>query len=941
MQSRILFTLLFALLVSGIYAQSNTGAIKGRVKDSTYKHVLSSATVAVYKAKDSTLLQFRIPDNFGEFMIDKLPLNDTLQVQITHVGYKTFKKEFIIQPANNPLDFYWIYMHQQEEDEKDVVVTTYAPVRMNGDTLEFNPRAFKMDENATAEDLMRRLPGFVIWSDGDITFNGKKISALFVDGKPFLGGTDVTVATQNLPKDALDKVQVYQQRDEKNPLDSTLMANLKLKEDKKMGYFGKAGGGYGTKERYAADAMLTGFNKKLQVSATAAANNINKIARNVDELIRYSSYKGEGTNIDYQPDFNMAGLNKPVTGGVKFQYDFIPDVDYWRTHRLNADYFIDHNNRLADRNTTTRTLLKPDSILTRRSQSSNANMYTNQNFNSVYKKRDKGYDLGVSARGSIRYNVSSGSSADEQERTGEGIVSNGQSQVQNKNLSKSGIFAAEFTKGQDYFYSERERQRIPTNFTLRYSLSITDDEGSGHNRSLYSFLKNPGANKEFDRVYDRISSRDQTHHLTASYPFLKELIFGRKRLGDIHIRLGGNFIFDNNDHINDVLDLDTASRQYKQNSYLTNKRHGGFRDLSPELTFSKLYTKSLTNRYHKTFSASLSARKQYYTKFHEASHTVQNFRYYYEKLLPQASVQYTNHQYGSYEARYSLDFQSNVNYPTLNQIAPLVDSSNLYYIPKGNTNILPEHNNKLALRYNIESRKPKNPAGFEFYADYTLVKDKISDSSFYDDAGRRIVYNVNVNDFENWHLGSNFKKAYSPNKNHTFELNCRYNIYRYISPQYVNRLLNVSKTFNHQIDLQLGYTFKDVVALKAQQLISFYNAVQNEGAEKFKSNNAFTRLAGTVQFPKNLTWSTNVTYNRSISGNRPAIEYTIWNASLTYRFLQGNRGEFKLAALDLLHQNKSVINRVDGNVQVFGYENVLQQYFMLSLAYYPRKFGKK
>ena len=70
------------------------------------------------------------------------------------------------------------------------------------------------------------------------------------------------------------------------------------------------------------------------------------------------------------------------------------------------------------------------------------------------------------------------------------------------------------------------------------------------------------------------------------------------------------------------------------------------------------------------------------------------------------------------------------------------------------------------------------------------------------------------------------------------------------------------------------------------------------------------------------------------------VKFTLWNANLTYRFLKGNRGEVKFSALDLLHQNKSIINYAGANSQTFGYANVLQQYYMLTLSYYPRKFGR-
>ena len=269
----------------------NIGRAKGLVQDSAYSFVLSSATVAVYKDSDSSLVGYNLPNNFGEFTVNKLPVETELRMIITHVGYKVFFKKFVIAKKDSLYNFGKINMLRRADDDtlSEVVVTAAAPMRINGDTLEFNAGAFKLDKNATTEDLLRRLPGFTIWGDGDITFNGRKINSLLVEGKPFMGG-DFSATTQNLPKDAIKKVQVYQQVDENNPLDSTMNVNLKLKDDKKMGYFGKVSGGYGTEDRYAADAMISGFNKKQQISVVGAINNINKVANSVNRLIESSSY---------------------------------------------------------------------------------------------------------------------------------------------------------------------------------------------------------------------------------------------------------------------------------------------------------------------------------------------------------------------------------------------------------------------------------------------------------------------------------------------------------------------------------------------------------------------------------------------------------------------------------------------------------------------------
>ena len=161
------------------------------------------------------------------------------------------------------------------------------------------------------------------------------------------------------------------------------------------------------------------------------------------------------------------------------------------------------------------------------------------------------------------------------------------------------------------------------------------------------------------------------------------------------------------------------------------------------------------------------------------------------------------------------------------------------------------------------------------------------------------------------------------------------------TPQFINSISNISRTLINEISVHFDYSYRDKLALKVQQGKAIYNSLQ-QGLDNtsFRSNNSFTRLIGTFQFPKNFLWNTNVTYNRSNFNYQSPINTTIWNASLSYRFMKGDKGEVKFSALDLLRQNRSIINTVIGNIQTFNSTNVLQQYFMLTFSYYPRNFGK-
>ncbi|QHS59087.1 hypothetical protein [Chitinophaga agri] len=93
---------------------------------------------------------------------------------------------------------------------------------------------------------------------------------------------------------------------------------------------------------------------------------------------------------------------------------------------------------------------------------------------------------------------------------------------------------------------------------------------------------------------------------------------------------------------------------------------------------------------------------------------------------------------------------------------------------------------------------------------------------------------------------------------------------------------------------------------------------------------------------RNPRWhlSSNITSNRFSSSAASAVSFTIWNASTSYRFMKERNLELKLSALDILAQNKSVANYSNSYTVTQEVRNVLQQYFMVTVSYFPRKFGK-
>src|SRR5215213_8064748 len=189
-------------------AFGQTGKITGSVKDAETKAALELATVSIY-AQDSSLVAYQLSDKNGKFIIEKLPLNKKLLVSVSYTGYVSYNTS--IQLTASRTDTLAVLLTVSTTDT--VVVTAAVPIRMNGDTLEINPAAFKLKPHAVVEELLNQVSGIIIWSDGTITVNGIRVNSLLVEGKPFLGSTDPRIATQNLPKSAIEKIQLYQEYD--------------------------------------------------------------------------------------------------------------------------------------------------------------------------------------------------------------------------------------------------------------------------------------------------------------------------------------------------------------------------------------------------------------------------------------------------------------------------------------------------------------------------------------------------------------------------------------------------------------------------------------------------------------------------------------------------------------------------------------------------------
>ena len=77
---------------------------------------------------------------------------------------------------------------------------------VKGDTIEYNTAAYKVNENAMVEDLLKKMNGVQVDQQGNVTVNGETITAVRIDGKKFFGN-DVQSATKNIPAEMIEKIK--------------------------------------------------------------------------------------------------------------------------------------------------------------------------------------------------------------------------------------------------------------------------------------------------------------------------------------------------------------------------------------------------------------------------------------------------------------------------------------------------------------------------------------------------------------------------------------------------------------------------------------------------------------------------------------------------------------------------------------------------------------
>ncbi|SDC89013.1 outer membrane beta-barrel protein [Niabella drilacis] len=947
MKQRFLILLLLLPILS--FAQTN-GSVKGLVSDSVHDYGLQSATVTVYKKADSSLVNYQVTNNQGEFNIGELPVRTPLLLSISYSGYNDFSKEVYLDSLKKDFDFKKILLSRDTSRQmEEVVVKAVVPVRMNGDTLEINPDAFKLDSSAVVEDMLLRVPGVTMWSDGTITVNGKKISNVFVDGKPFFGGNP-EIATQNLPKTAIEKIQVYQEKDyskqdiSNTEMDSTFTMNIKMKPEKRKGFFGKIGAGLGTDQHYEGDMTMQAYNKKTKLAIAGNLNNTNKTIQDVREAIQNNTFRSYNRRNFGAPNANAGGLNTVHYFGASLQHNFDESTNSRFTNSAEGEYNLrDSRNNQLTNSTTIQNLT--GYTITNISDRRNTGSSLNQSIDAGYENRKQATSFSTKAN----YSWNNGQSSSEGNTTA--FRNDTVMASRRRNTSAATSHSSSFNLNGYFNNNDYDEGINKKSFSTNFSVSSNNSESNSNQTSRFESFLDSIYTQNTDRKYHNENSNFTTN-IGMNYNGLRSLLFGNYNFWNINIGLRNNFRYNKSDLNANVLELDTLTNTYQVNEALTNINSVVNIEDRPGISFFKTISRTLSDRYYKSISFRTDLQNQFLYQKNTSTLSYRNLERSFHFFTPSSSVYYNYNRFNQYNLNIGLSHNSSANAPSIDQLYPIVDNINKYNIVVGNPDLKsPLSNNfNFNANYNTQRFNEKTTYTAGLNLGYNTFKNSISDSSIFGNNGSRTSYLLNIDGKRSFRGDVNASASFRINNKNMLQVRYNGGAGGSHAPQYITTKkqdgdfltqLIYTQTRNQNHSIHVFYSLTDLFNISLGESINTNNSQQvGTGKAVLKAKTYGTNARFTLLVPKNFTLSTNVNYLNNISAQSQSEEATLWNAYATWRFMKMKQAEIKLSVFDILRQNRNITNFAnDNNTTGTTITNGIQQFYMLTVSYFPRRFG--
>ena len=879
--------------------------VQGVVTDSTGT-ALHNAMVVVLARPDSLLAEYSLTSQDGGFTIDGLPAGGYI-LQVTLIGYRTLRRDFDV--ANADVDAGGVVLEVAALEMDPLVVSVeHVPFVNHRDTFSYNVLAFPTPPNATVEELLRRLPGIQVEADGSITAQGEEVVKILVDGKEFFGD-DPTVAMQNLPADAIEQVAVYDKESDMAEFtgipdgQEERTIDLKLKEEARSGYFGRARGDVGgdagsrarltapvgNEARYNGSLSLNRFSSTAQLALTAGANNVNQGSSRggFPNLAAGMPGGGGGRSSDGFTETMSLGLN----GSREFS------EDNW----LRGSYSIRQLDNHQDRTLQQQALFGSDvaSLVDQTSNQQAGNVSHRLNLNGQVAFSD-GHELRVRMRGNARASSLTSFANRETYALGGGMLNSATTDylVDGDELGGDGRLTW--------------RKRLNEEGRSLVAELGSDLEDSDLSADLSSMVSGERRRRDGDGDLQEILQEQSRVGRTRSNSARLSLT---QPLGEGHtLELFGQGNATREDRDNSVYDLVDGAPVFND------RMSSGFERAYTYLQGGTRYSRN-TERSWLTLGLRLQ-RSRLDGVILDRDESIASG---YTHLLGSARLKKEIKEGQTLQVRYNGSSRE----PSLTQLQPYADNTDPLNIYSGNPDLRPEYRH----RVNADYRFFDEVTFINLFtaASFAYTDNSISQSRLFDERGFQTRMPVNTSGEWSGNLGTSFE---TPVRRLGIDLDLEYEITYSEGTELVNLAANESRILRNSLEFGVDNREKDRFDVRASVTFNFNDV-------EYSLNQELNRSYVNRQYRAEVTWHFGDTwtlesdlrhrlFDQGLFGE--ARNVARWDAAISRRVLD-ERAEIELRAYDLLNQNQGVDITNSANYIQESRTDSLGQYFMLRVMY--------
>lgn len=875
---KLYLSIIFILFSIITFSQSLK--ITGKVVDKNDKLPLPGANIVIVDSLNTDNLKGTTTDKEGLFSFNSK--KGTYKVRVSFIGYNSFER--IIHLNKKAINFGTIFLDMDREMLNEVKVERKIPPTIQkGDTTQFNAAAFKTNPDASAKEMVLKMPGFMI-VDGKILFQGEEIKQVLIDDREFFGKEAID-ALINIPVDIIKSIKVYEYQSEQakftgfKDFTQAKTINIITKNGFHNLTFGEVGISGGNNNEYSADGSINIFAGDQRMSANSRVN-------------RYDSKDHRIKNRSKSFGFYYNNkINEKSEIGGNYSYR---DNENKSTSEIDRTYI---SSELKGQN------FKQNSISESNSRSQNLNLRWDYKIN----ENNSFIFMPYASYSKNKSNSISSSETFEKEALINSSSNSNFNDSKSLNFNNSFLFFHRFNK-KGRTISINVSQNLGNNDNDGNQASETGLDSDNSKKIIKQLINSDGRNKSFST----------------------DITFTEKISDNLMARISYNNSYTNNHSDKKAFNIDEFGEISSETDIQTSKDYKNIRTENGIVAGVQYRTEKITFSLNSEYRSLVQKNKE---KFPEISDNRSNFN----QFIPSIRFRYTFKKGNNI----SFDYRSSVSNPSINQLQNVLDNTNPLFLRTGNPDLNQSRSHYINGSYSYSNLKTGSllmlSAGLSFTDNY------ISNETIYARNDTTLNNGIFLPKGGQFSRPINMDGSISARSNITYGIplnfiKSRLNFDTSLSYRRSPNSINSKKSFSNNYQISQGITIASNISekldfnLSSRSSLSFLDnsGTSTKSKRLTQSSNLrfFWNPIGKLIMRTNLR---NI-INDDLKGDYYKINWT-WDMSIGTKLFKKRQGEISITARDLLNNKDNIYHYVSDLYIQDSKTSVVNRYYLIKFSY--------